>query len=421
MKKSLLIKKQSEDYKNGTTKSRCAKLSVKINQKDFDFILEHQRFFSLKIFNDLGFIELKRPSADHLFLEEVDALIKKYGYTKTFIKRQLIRPVLERYISYKKRFRKLPKHPIAIKPKNIAIYDGCVEMDKISKNIILRYHPKDNSQYISMPYGFCGTMGKKEKFISEKPGGQLVFSKNRTFFTVRANIPFKWQYQPQSFIGFDCNKSKETFLVFSKDIELFGQKLRVLKKTHSCLKRALSLEGQLAVLNKIKLDKIQLKKDKIQLKKDKIKKSKIRNKIKLKHKHHEKSYLILVYEILDYIEKNQLGIAIDALFVGGKTGSFGHDKLIKLLIREAENRCIPYVEVPTPYTTRVCSECGHLHDTIPLEVRKFVCVNCKIELSRDYNSARNIEKRGAEIWELGTEEVDKAFNLRYNKSIFKND
>lgn len=407
MKKDLLVEKQSKDYKNGTTKSRCVKLSIACKREDFDFILEHQRLFSRKISRNLNSIKLKRSSADHIFPDDVEKLVKEHGYTLSFIKRQLIRPVLERYISYKKRNRKkkFPNSPLAVKQKSIAIYDGCVVMDKVAKKIILRYHPKAaNKAVLELPYSFLGTMGKKEEFISDKPGGQLVFNGNKALFTVRATMPLQWQYQPTDFVGFDCNQSKETFMVFSKDIELFGQTLCILKKTHPCLKRALSLENQLAILNKIK-----------------IKKNKIRTKIKLKHKHHERSYLVLVTEILNYFEKNKLGLAIDALSVGARTGSFGQDKIIKLLIREAENRGIPHVLVPTPYTTRLCSECGHLHETIPLSVRKFECSNCKVELLRDHNAAKNVEKRGAAIWELGMEEVDKAFKTKYDKSIFKNE
>jgi putative transposase len=51
------------------------------------------------------------------------------------------------------------------------------------------------------------------------------------------------------------------------------------------------------------------------------------------------------------------------------------------------------VAVNPKYTSQVCSECG-FREEMPLNKRKFRCRNCGLELDRDHNAARNIERLG---------------------------
>jgi len=51
------------------------------------------------------------------------------------------------------------------------------------------------------------------------------------------------------------------------------------------------------------------------------------------------------------------------------------------------------VAVNPKYTSQTCSECG-FQQKMPLNRRKFVCRNCGLELDRDHNAARNIERLG---------------------------
>ena len=41
-------------------------------------------------------------------------------------------------------------------------------------------------------------------------------------------------------------------------------------------------------------------------------------------------------------------------------------------------------------SSKTCSNCGHLHDSMPLNIRNFSCENCGAELDRDINAAKNI-------------------------------
>jgi len=51
------------------------------------------------------------------------------------------------------------------------------------------------------------------------------------------------------------------------------------------------------------------------------------------------------------------------------------------------------VAVSPEYTSQTCSEC-EFRQKMPLNKRKFVCRNCGLELDRDHNAARNIERLG---------------------------
>ncbi len=45
-------------------------------------------------------------------------------------------------------------------------------------------------------------------------------------------------------------------------------------------------------------------------------------------------------------------------------------------------------------TSKTCSECGHVLDALPLEIRWWVCPKCGSEHDRDVNAARNIRASG---------------------------
>jgi transposase len=405
LNKKDLIKRQPEDYKNGMTKYRSVPLLLNdFDRDDVNFILEHQREFSKLMYDNRETIDFKRrDTADHLFDKEVKSLIEKHGYSLTFVHRQLIRPVLRSYKSYIIRNKTFPKKPIQIKYKSLAAYDGCVRIDKKNNKVNFQWYTRKIKDPVVSTYVFPGTTENYKKYIKEKSGGNLKFIEDKTYYMIKVDIPVTWKYKPIDWLSYDCNKTKEVFLQFSKPITLFGETSDVFKKNHPELKRALSLEKQLLELNSIEK-----------------KKSKIRNKIKLKHKYHERAYRKFVKELVDYVESNKMCLLMDLLGTGQKNGTFGQDKIKELILKECENRGVPHVLVPTPYTTKLCSKCDHMHDKILLSQREFICEGCGEELIRDKNSADNIEKRGKLMWEIGTAEVENIFKSKYGLSMFRN-
>lgn len=397
-------KRQNENYKFGTTKSRCVKILINdAKRQNFAFILSEQRKISKLVFSNRQKIDfLDEKVADHLFPSYVISL-EKEGYTKSFIKRQIIRPVIRRYKSYLKRNKRLPNYSISIKDKNIEIYNSCVSIDVEKQQICFNYHHKK----LGIPpqiYSFSsvGTMAKNEKYLQKDNGGQMIFGKN-TYYTARVEIPVSWDYSPEGFIGFDLNKTSDSFMVFSHNINFFGEITNTISKKHPLLKKALRLENVLKELNEISR-----------------KKSKDRRKIQRKHKSQKKEYIMLVEELIKYCRANKLCVCVDNLSCGSRTGSFGHDKVIELLIKECENSGTPFILVPTPYTTKICHKCQHMTKRqIKLSEREFDCESCGVRLIRDHNSAMNIAHKGQLIWENGFDFVEKMHKTKYNKSMIK--
>lgn len=52
-------------------------------------------------------------------------------------------------------------------------------------------------------------------------------------------------------------------------------------------------------------------------------------------------------------------------------------------------RCVNYQMIKEHYTSKMCSHCGELNETLGLD-KIFDCKKCKISIDRDVNDARNI-------------------------------
>lgn len=423
MNKTELLKKQNETYKQKTEKNRCIKLYLKNTDelKQFDFVYDLFKYFSRKVFYDLkdGILKITYPrsQADHLYKDEIEYLIKTNGYTCAFIKRQILKQVLERYFSYIKRNKKLPSHVIVLKKsKGLQLYSGCVEIDIDNKNILFYPYLRTTNKKLILSYDYIGNnnylnnkkcseerlnfLQQQEKLITSNSGGYISLYGNKAFYVTRIKIPFEWKYNPQGFIGFDLFKSKESFLTFSDKITFYNEDLDIIPKNHPLLK-------------KIEKNEKILKENNASLKDAKNKRS-IRLKIKKLHRKLEKLYEKIAVGIVYFMEINELCICLDNINPGKKHGSFGQDKINPLIIKLCENKKIPFVIVPSAYTTRLCSQCNHLHEKIELKIREFVCENCGKTLSRDKNAAINIKNRGNEIWEIGLKNCQEKYYKNYN-------
>lgn len=304
-------------------------------------------------------------------------------------KRGFPRWAQERILAILKRFPNLKQFK---RPKKI---EGCVRLHDSQVKIkdgIIKIMPFYKHEYYEYPLKIFRkndrvATGDHEKnifnLLNEKKsqGGNLKFNEKQNAFILTQRLTFKsnWKYKPKGFLGFDINKSPESFIFFSKTIEFNGEKTKVIKK-NKLNKKIQFLENQLKDVNSEKG---------------------LRSKAKRIHKKLKQLYRCVILEILNYCKKNQLAICIDDLTTGERNGSFGQDKIRSLMVEICEQENIPFVLVPTPYTTRICNSCGHVHPKIDLDTRKFNCQKCNKFLIRDENSAKNIETIGKEIWENG--------------------
>ena len=78
-------------------------------------------------------------------------------------------------------------------------------------------------------------------------------------------------------------------------------------------------------------------------------------------------------------------------------------KLVEKIKRRADRLGVKVVLVNPAYTTRTCSECGHVRKVIPTSIRTFVCPECGHTEDRDRNAAKNIIKKGSGTgsWQRG--------------------
>ena len=55
-------------------------------------------------------------------------------------------------------------------------------------------------------------------------------------------------------------------------------------------------------------------------------------------------------------------------------------------------------KVPSPYTSKMCSHCGHIYQELTLDMRSWTCPNCgTYHASRDVNAAINIKHKAEEL------------------------
>jgi len=401
-----LIKIQNNNYKFGTTKNRCLKLELLNTNRDFlNFLFPLYDHFSKKVFKQLKakklIIKSIKSQADHLYENEIELLAEKENIPITTIKRQILRQVLQRYQSYIKRNKKSSSY-IKFKNRNdkgLEIYSGCVSIDKEKMLINFKFFFSKDKKNISVPFDIpLGTMMRSKEYLKEEAGGNLTTIDNKLYFVARTKKPVVWKYQPKDFLGFDLNKTPKTFMVFSDMINFKERKIDIISKNDPIMKRICNIENKLRAANKDKTTKWK--------------------KIKRYHKKLTRLYDNIVKEITKHIEDNQLCICIDNLKVGKRHGSFGQDKIISKLITICEDKGLPFVLVPTPYTTMLCSNCKHLNEKLS-GTRTFECSKCNFIIGRDKNSAINIKERGKRIWEIGLLELNKEFKNLYNENIFK--
>lgn len=52
-------------------------------------------------------------------------------------------------------------------------------------------------------------------------------------------------------------------------------------------------------------------------------------------------------------------------------------------------------------SSKACNDCGHVTDSLPLNIRNWTCQHCGSEYDRDINAAKNIRDEGLRIWAEG--------------------
>lgn len=64
-------------------------------------------------------------------------------------------------------------------------------------------------------------------------------------------------------------------------------------------------------------------------------------------------------------------------------------------------------------STKTCSNCGSIHDKIPLNIRLWTCIKCGINHDRDINAAKNIRAEGLRMLAVGQTAAAHGGNVSY--------
>lgn len=336
-----------------------------------------------------------------------------YGDQKTPIKRQICRHVYEKYYSA---IMRKSKNNMAIKrvskPKishEVArMYDEYCYLDVDKNTITFKPHGNEHNCY-TFEFDHITSNNSnllKDYIKSGKYGGNLVVREGTVIFNFCFEFKEDWAFEPLDFIGYDLNKTDDSFLVFSKEI-LFNCKL-------------------VDVIRKSDIDPDIKKTEKnIEKNKDLLKKAKggyrykLNREIKLYRKKLVNLYEPIAKQIVNYLLENKICLCLDNVHCGATLGSFGQDNFQKILINLLEKSNCPFVICNTEYTSRMCYECKHVHDKMPTSIRNFNCSKCKKYAIRDKNAAQNIEHLGKQIWNQGIYKTVYDYKKKYGVDITK--
>ena len=358
--------------------------------------------------------------------EECIEFFARFNLTVPRVQRSVCSLAIRFYKGYKQRNKKLPKRaPFLKENKAMFFCDGVISglqyygddgkkkrlksvvYDEVKKNNkyelkgeldLKTFGDKQLKVLFRIPY--TKGMVHKIQYLATSPGGNIDKKNGRIVFVVK--VPFKWKYQPetdQNVLGFDINKNKDNFIYFSEAIKLYGSDKSSQTFKHGRNSYVLNLEAKLKELNNIVNSK----------EFDTYRRRRIRKAIKKRHRQLNRIYAPICQSIIDFVVSKKMLLCIDDLSCGANHGSFGQDKIVPLLTTLCENQRVPHVVVPTPYTSKVCTNCGEKSEDRPSH-DELICKNCG-PLHAHNNAAQNIKKWGWNIWQEGF--------FKFKSKIFK--
>ena len=254
---------------------------------------------------------------------------------------------------------------------------------------------------------------------NKKFGATFVVNDDRTKCTVvaTATIPLTFKYEPVDFIGIDMNVSEkfDNWLYFSEPIF----RLKKISKSYykdtiaKTEKRIAELNDLIRIPKKVQDRKINSKKRGI-LRKKLIKQHALHNE-QIRDASFPFQSFSIIKGLCNRAEKEKKGLAIDSVKCGKTTGSFGQDKFPDVLRDECQRRGIPYIDTPTPFTSRRCPDCGFVEGEYvkgktgwklkPSEARDkktnvFTCPKCESKHDGDFVGAKTLSVWASYLWSI---------------------
>lgn len=214
---------------------------------------------------------------------------------------------------------------------------------------------------------------------------------NKYFMTILVVHEYDTVYIPEGTLSFDFNKRKDVFLVFSDGTKIGRDESMefLIKENNDVNKEFRKSQGKDSSRNRaLNIKRIEM------------------------HKLLKQRMSTLVNDIIhNKVIPNKLLVAIDDL-TDKKNTSFGQYEFKEILIKELIRLKIPFVLVPTPFTSKICSYCSdfvngkfYLVERPSPEIMR--CTNCGKVCDADENAANNIAIDGEYLFYNGWLETEK--------------
>jgi len=320
------------------------------------------------------------------YLPEIKQIIEKYFGSEVYGSNidAINWSVVRMYKSYIGRNSKKMKNAISIRPKSFATKANVFQFDKENNVLLMQKVEKDKSEpHLSFNITECTYSNSnllsftRKKFPnkSNPQGGVLCLKNNQLVLLAKMEVEYPIA---EKTIGIDINKSNDNWLAWSEKIPSTGEK-RLPKPTN-----VFEIEQNIKALQK----KITGKDESDIL--NSRKRKGVRKKWTKAHNKHAIQVELIVNKILDEFKDvyGEFNVGIDT--VATKHGSFGNDKVIAAIANWCKTNKHAYIYVPTPNTSRRCSECGQ----VSLSARQlniYTCKTCSHVEQADENAAKNIE------------------------------
>ena len=320
--------------------------------------------------------------------------------------RSVVTGVLRKWKGHYEKHGEFPS-TIAMKSYNLVMGDGFFSFDGKLKNgwliaknldgseLKIKYRTKSRCERIQEnALKYLNLMDPNDKF-----GATVIFPRKKggkNVIVASVEVPYQFSYRPQRFIGLDFNKANENWIYFSEPID------GVEKIDKNLLEGVLIAEAELKKANKNAKVQSSIQ-DRIDEDGTPIrtgKRSHWRKHVKLVHKLHKRVIAAapfpgketkLIDTLVSYVKDNSLGLAIDSVTTGKSNGSFGQDKLKELLQDACLEQGVPFMVVPTFYTSRRCTSCGcaNTPDCRDRKTNIFTCSECGYSENADLAGAKN--------------------------------
>lgn len=323
---------------------------------------------------------------------------------------KIIENIGDRYAGYSQRNKKLPKSPIQIKKQNFNYKSG-IEYDVDNNIIFVPHHKKAGNQITRIPLKVLdkfSVLNNKQIWLDQnqdklkkarnddrdhpwKLDSGAVCHKKYNLFIFTVQKEYENAYNPKKFIAADINMAKDVWLTFSEPVNgkliystpaHITELMKEVENLQKKIKSTLDISPNERAKNNATTSH----------------RKKIRVKWASTHKKLEKAIRkyfkeeIFTQEFIQYCKDNQMGYAHDDIATGAQTGTFGQDKIKKIVFEIFKDHKIPITKVNPRFTSQKCVKCEHT-DKKNRNKDDFKCQKCGFEANVHEMAAVNISRK----------------------------